>query len=140
MGSQAGSLTESPELGELLNRVEVQLRQLHPADAMQARLVSDALNAFQHLSQRRWKLIEEAHRSISAPFYLVLLFWLMVLFLTFGLSAPPNPLVFSMLGLGALSIASAIFVILDLDAPIGGVFNVSSEPLRLALAHLGASP
>ena len=139
-GSPAGSLTESLELGDLLNRMEVQLRRLHPADAMQTRLVSDALNAYQRLSQRRWTLIEEAHRSISQPFYLVLLFWLMVLFLTLGLSAPPNPLVFSMLGLGALSIASAIFVILDLDAPIGGVFSVSSEPLRVALAHLGAPP
>ncbi len=137
---EPGSLRESPDLGKLLNQMELHLRQLHPAGATQARLVSDALNAFQHLSQRRWKLIEEAHSSISTPFYAVLLFWLMVLFLTFGLSAPRNPLVYCMLGLGALSIASAIFVILDLDAPVGGLFSTSSEPLRVALAHLGALP
>ena len=135
--SETGTLTESPDLGELLNQMELRMRRLHPADVMHARLMSDALGAFQHLSQRRWKLIEEAHSSISIPFYVVLLFWLMVLFATFGLSAPRNPLVYSMLGLGALSIASAIFVILDLDAPIGGLFSASSEPLRVALAHLG---
>ena len=41
-----------------------------------------------------------------------------------------------MIALAALSISSAIFVILDLDTPFGGVFTVSSEPLRHALMHL----
>ena len=38
--------------------------------------------------------------------------------------------------LGALSIASVIFVILDLDTPFTGIFTVSSQPLREALIQL----
>ena len=38
--------------------------------------------------------------------------------------------------IGALSIASVIFVILDLDTPFSGLFMVSSQPMRDALAHL----
>jgi hypothetical protein len=70
------------------------------------------------------------------PFYLVLVFWLAVAFASFGLSAPRNMIAFVMLGLGAVSIASAIFVIVDLDTPFTGLFSVSSQPLRHALAHL----
>jgi hypothetical protein len=134
--TDSGNLTESPVLGDLLVAVELQLRRLAPEDSFHQRLAADTLSAFQTLTQRRWKLIEEAHSSISIPFYVVLVFWLVVVFATFGLSAPRNLLVYLMLGLGALSIASALFVILDLDAPIGGLFSVSSEPLRVALEHL----
>ena len=43
---------------------------------------------------------------------------------------------FITIGLGALSIASVVFVILDLDTPFSGLFMVSSAPMRAALAHL----
>jgi hypothetical protein len=41
-----------------------------------------------------------------------------------------------MIALAALSIGSALFVILDLDHPFGGIFTVSSEPLRHTLTYL----
>ena len=43
--------------------------------------------------QARWKVIEGANGSISAPFYWVLAFWLALLFGTFCLTSPPNPMV-----------------------------------------------
>ena len=48
--------------------------------------------------QARWKVIEGANGSISAPFYWVLAFWLALLFGTFCLTAPPNPLVVTVVG------------------------------------------
>ena len=41
---------------------------------------------------------------------------------------------YTTIALGALSIASAIFVILELDTPFDGLFTVSSQPMRDALA------
>jgi hypothetical protein len=41
-----------------------------------------------------------------------------------------------MITLGALVIASAIYVIVDLDRPFDGIFSVSSQPLRDALTQL----
>jgi hypothetical protein len=37
----------------------------------------------------------------------------------------------------ALSVAGAIFLILELDQPIHGLIQISSVPLRRALTHLG---
>ena len=54
----------------------------------------------------------------------------------FGLTAPRNALSYTTIALGGLSIASAIFVILELDTPFSGFFTVSSQPTRHALTHL----
>jgi hypothetical protein len=37
----------------------------------------------------------------------------------------------------ALSVAAAIFLILELDRPFEGLIQLSSEPLRRVLAQLG---
>jgi len=66
----------------------------------------------------------------------VLVFWLTVVFASFGLNAPRNILSYTVIALGGLAIASAIFVILDMDTPFGGLFSVSSQPMRDALAQL----
>lgn len=127
---------DSPALGEMLARVETEIRGLDPQDPMHRRLLQTSINQFELMMRARWRLIEEAHGSISMPFYLVLAFWLVIIFASFGLSAPGNVLAYATIVLGALSIASVIFVILDLDTPFTGLFAVSSAPLREALAQL----
>jgi hypothetical protein len=67
----------------------------------------------------------------------VLVFWLIILFVSFGLFAPPNATVFAALFVCALSVSGAIFLILELDQPFEGHIQISSGPLRNALAHLG---
>jgi hypothetical protein len=37
----------------------------------------------------------------------------------------------------ALTVSSALFLILELDRPFNGVIAVSSEPMRNVLSHLG---
>jgi hypothetical protein len=132
----SGASIDSSSFGEMLAQAETDIRGLEPRDPMQRRLLQTCINQFEILMRARWKLIEEAHSSISLPFYLVLTFWLMIIFGSFGLSAPKNILAVITIVLGALSIASVIFVILDLDTPFNGIFAVSSEPLREALAQL----
>lgn len=127
---------ESTTLGDMLRHVEVQIRALRPPDAEHQRLVSDSLDQFERIAQRRWKLIEEAHSSISMPFYVVLVFWLAIVFASFGLSAPRNMLTFIVILMGGLSIASAVFVLIELDTPFVGLLTVPSQPMRDALAHL----
>lgn len=131
----AGSI-DSPALGDMLAQVETDIRSLDPHDAMHRRVLQTSINQFELLMRARWRLIEEAHGSISMPFYVVLAFWLVIIFASFGLSAPGNILSYITILLGALSIASVIFVILDLDTPFTGLFTVSSAPLREALAQL----
>jgi hypothetical protein len=88
------------------------------------------------LIKARWKVIEGTRASISAPFYWVLVIWLAILFGTFGLTARPNAMVATVMILCALSITIAVFVILDLDEPYGGLFGVPSTAMRNALADM----
>jgi membrane-bound ClpP family serine protease len=67
-------------------------------------------------------------------------FWLVVIFLCFGLSAPFNHLSFMVTALSALALASALFVIIDLYTPYTGIFTISSAPARQALAEILAQP
>ena len=84
----------------------------------------------------RWTVIEQARPIISRPFYIVMTVWLIVIFACFGLTGPRNGLVIAMIVLCAVSIASAVFVILDMDMPFNGFIMISSEPMRSALADV----
>jgi hypothetical protein len=51
-----------------------------------------------------------------------------------GLLSGGNVVSFVVLAAGALAVASAAYLILDLSAPYGGLFRVSSAPLDQVLA------
>jgi hypothetical protein len=131
-----GSQLESSVMSDMLTQIELDIRQLEPHDPMHRRLASTCIAQFERFMQTRWRLIEEGGSSISTPFYVVLVFWLAVVFASFGLNAPRNALSYTTILLGALSITSAMFVILELDSPFSGLFTVSSQPMRDALAYL----
>ena len=63
--------------------------------------------------------------------------WLTMIFVSFGLFAPFNATVVSSLFVSALSVSGAIFLILEMYSPYDGLIQISSAPLRAALAHLG---
>jgi hypothetical protein len=133
---QAADHLDSRELGRLLERSQREVRELQPRDSYHQKLDTEALLQFNELIRQRWKIVEEARGSISTPFDRILVFWLLVIFLCFGLIAPRNALAFVIITLGALSIASAVLVILDLDTPFTGSILVPSQPMRDALAYL----
>jgi hypothetical protein len=78
----------------------------------------------------------DAGGVISVPFASVVILWLAIVFASFGLNAPRNALVCVTISIAAVSIASVIYLILDLDSPFTGVIAVSSHAMRGALAHL----
>ena len=71
------------------------------------------------------------------PFLVVMVFWLAVIFASFGLFAPRNATVIATLFVCALSVSGAIFLILELDSPFSGLLQISDAPLRNAITHLG---
>ena len=88
------------------------------------------------LLQARWFVFAGGGTSVLLPFLVVLTFWLTITFASYGLFAPRNATVFSILFVCALSVGSAVFLILEMDGPFDGVLRVSGEPLRNAIAHL----
>jgi hypothetical protein len=110
---------------------------LSPQHDAQRALQAQALRISTDLLQTRWLLAEQRRSSIAMPFLVMLVFWLAVLFVSFGLFAPPNATVIATLFVCALSVSGAIFLILELDQPFEGLIRLSSAPLRDALAGLG---
>jgi hypothetical protein len=113
------------------------LQELVPKTDAQRALQSQAESMAISLGQTRWLLFEQSGSSISLPFLVVVVFWLSILFMSFGLFAPRNATAIVTLVVGALSVAGALFLVLELDHPFAGVIQISEAPLRHALAILG---
>lgn len=99
-------------------------------------LKARALDLGEQLLEARWVVFSHIGSSVPAPFLVVLAFWLTVIFVSFGLYAPKNGTVISMLLVCALSIASAIFLILEMDESFAGVIRISPAPFDFALARM----
>src|SRR5262249_12033771 len=98
---------------------------------------SQALTMALDLGRTRVLLFEQLDRSIPVPFLVVLVFWLTIIFTSFGTFAPRNATIIVAFFVCALSVSGAIFLILELDRSFEGVLQVSIAPLRSALAQLG---
>jgi hypothetical protein len=105
--TKSGWYLESSVMGDMLEHIEHEIRELEPHDAMRRRLSVTCIAQFERLMQTHWRIIEETGSSISTPFYVVLVFWLTVVFASFGLNAPRNILSYTVIALGGLAIASA---------------------------------
>ncbi len=104
----------------------------------QRSIQAQALSITISLAQTRWLIYEQKITSVSIPLLAVLIFWLTIIFISFGLFAPPNAMVFASFFVSALSVSGAILLILEMYTPYGGLIQISSAPLQAALAHLGA--
>jgi hypothetical protein len=110
---------------------------LVPANDAQRTTQGQALGLVIAIGQMRWLMYEQRASTVSMPLLVVLISWLTIIFVSFGLFAPVNPTVLTSLFVSALSFSGAIFLILEMYTPYGGLIQISSAPLRAALAHLG---
>src|SRR5208282_2243597 len=113
------------------------IQELSPQTDYQRSLQSQALKATTDLGHTRLLLFEGIGSSIPVPFLVVMVFWLTVIFASFGLFAPANAIVTTVFVVCALSVSGALFLILELDRSYEGMIQVSSAPLRQALAQMG---
>jgi hypothetical protein len=113
------------------------LEGLSPKDDSQRFIQAQALNIVMSLGETRWLMYEQAAATVSVPLLIVVVFWLTALFFSFGLFAPVNGIVIVSFFVSALSVSAAIFLIVEMYSPYSGLIQISSAPLRAALAHLG---
>ena len=112
------------------------IRALKPRDDSQRALQSRALDITEALLKARWLVLAAIEPSVPVPFLVILLFWLTIIFASFGLFAPRNATVLMVLFVCALSVGSAVFLVLEMDAPFNGLLKISADSLRYAYAHL----
>lgn len=133
----AGSGFTQVQAASAVEAVENQILQLSPGNETQRWFKSEALKLSEEVSKARWRLLGSQGGAVPILFLVVVIFWLTVTFSSFGLYAQPNASVIAGLLVAAVSVAAAIFLILELDGPFDGLIKVSSGPLRFALTQLG---
>jgi hypothetical protein len=124
--------------GNALERTLDGLSELTPANSVQQELKSRALTMAGEIAQERWLIIEQnVGSTIPTPFLVIVIFWLTVLFVSFALFAPRNAVCVVAMLVCALSVATAIFLVMELGRPFGGLIHISSAAARNALLQMG---
>jgi hypothetical protein len=113
------------------------IQELSPTNETQHSLKTEALSLAVSVAQARSLMFEQRSVSISKPLLIIVVFWLSINFISFGLFAPHNATVIATLFLCGLAVSGAIFLILELYSPFTGIIQISSAPMRNALTHLG---
>ena len=89
------------------------------------------------LGRSRWLLFARSGSAISTPLLIMVVFWLTINFVSFGIFASRNRTVMVALFVGALSVAGAVYLILEMDSPFKGVLRLSDEPMRAVIEQIG---
>lgn len=113
------------------------IQRLSPKDDNQRSMKAQASSIVFQLGQTRWLIFEQNAVPIPSLLLLMLIGWLMVLFLSFGIFAPRNFTVLCGMGMAALAVCGAILLILEMYHPQVGLIRVSDAPLRAAMQQLG---
>jgi hypothetical protein len=109
------------------------------ADAQRAMQSEAESMAIAH-GQTRWLIFEQSGSSISLPFFVFIVFWLSILFVAFGLLAHWNTTLAITLLVSAISVAGAIFLILELDHSFSGLIQISRRPFAMRSESLDTKP
>jgi len=115
----------------------VVFQKVSPQTDEQRAAKSQALEITVKLGQMYRLLFQQAGTSIYMPLLIVVVSWLAMIFLSFGLFTPHNATAIMALTASAVSVCAAIFLLLELDQPFSGLIGISSEPMRNAPEHIG---
>ena len=98
--------------------IENQILALSPTTDTQRWLKAESLKLSEEVTRTRWRVLGSQGGAVPFVFLVVVIFWLTVTFGSFGLYAQPNASVIAVLFVSALSVAAAVFLILELDGPV----------------------
>jgi hypothetical protein len=127
---------ENPRTVALLEELQDRLVAFDASNPNQRWLQSQALQLVSAIAGARWLMAEQNTIGIAVPLLVLVVFWLSLLFLSFGLFAPRNATAILALFLCALAVAAAIEMTQDLNAPFRGIIRISSKPMKVALNEI----
>lgn len=131
------SAVQALEQGTTIESVQERLRGITASNDTERSWLSQAQQLSNDLAMQRWMVIEQSQAPLPHLFLVILVSWLTLLFITFGLYSPKNGTVFAALAIGAISVSASIFLVLELNKPLSGSIRVSDAPMRNALEHMG---
>ena len=137
MESAPGLEATAPAVASRPEGLFDEIQALGPQTDAQRALRAEAIRLALDVGLIRWLMFAQRGSSIPVPFLVILAFWFTILFSGFGLFARFDGTVLATLLFCALSLAAAVFLILELDLPLEGLVRISSDPLRSTLLQLG---
>src|SRR5215467_15902413 len=126
----------NPLTYELLQQVEDRLLSLKPANSRDQWWLGQAMTLAAKIGDTRWLLAQQVRQGTPKAFLALLVFWLTLLFASFGLFAPRNLTSAVTLTLCALAVAGAFAMILELERGFGGLIHISPQPMHQAVKKL----
>jgi len=114
------------------------LMSLSPKTDAQKQVLATANAAATQIAQTRLLMMLQLAGGIPWPMLSIVICWSLLLFCGYGLVSPINATVIVTLGLGAVAVASAIFLIIELSEPYSGWFKIPSAGMAATLQALGA--
>jgi len=119
-----------------IETIQRQLLNLAPQNDAQRWFRTTALDITNDIAETRWLTLLNTTATIPLPFIVVLTFWLAAIFGSLGVFAPRNGNVMVTLAICALSVASAVFLIIEMDEPFAGFIRVPATVAETALDQL----
>lgn len=135
-GSTGTGLAKAPA-APVAEEVETRILDLAPETDRQRWLKDEALKLSEEVLRTRWRVLGSQGGSVPFVFLVVVIFWLTVIFGSFGLYTQRNASVVAVLFVAALSVAAAVFLIIELDSPFDGLIRIPGGPMRYALSQIG---
>jgi hypothetical protein len=116
---------------------EKALARLQPSTDEQRQALATAKSAIEAIGQSRLQMSFALSAPVSYPLLLTVVGWVFSLFCGFGLMSRGGVMPVVSLAVGAVAVATAVLLILDLSNPYSGLFRASAEPLEQVLAVMG---
>ena len=117
--------------------LEAKIRALPVKSEREVALRDRVLELSYEMRLARWTVIEATDIPTPPLFLAVLISWLTAMFVGFGMFAPRNRVSLAAFAVGALSMATSIFLVEEMSHPITGMIRVSQEPMLKVLDVLG---
>jgi uncharacterized membrane protein YqgA involved in biofilm formation len=113
------------------------LGHLQPTTDDQRQALATAKSTLDAIGQSRLQMSFALSAPVSYPLLLTVVGWVFFLFCGFGLMSKGGAMPVIALAVGAIAVATAVLLILDLSNPYLGAFRTSPAPLEQALAVMG---
>ena len=117
----------------VLEQLQEKILVLTPAGPSQRWLQAQAVDLTGAMMAARWHLAQENAVRTPLPLLVLVMFWFVMIFVSFGLFAPRNATAITMIFLSAIAIGGAIRMTTELQIPFEGFIRISGAPMARAL-------
>lgn len=110
---------------------------LTPKTPVQTQLIGTIGATVGIIEQTRFLMSLQLASPISWPLLVIVVSWAMLLFCGFGVLSRLNATSVVALGFGSFAVASAVFLILELNAPFTGLFRIPAASIEQTIRAVG---